>query len=115
MGGRFGFSTNIGIDSWYRDEFAELLLRYFSDVEIRVQVTTIAFDCRDRAVKALRREPALRIARGIRRLLNRKKEWPDIRELAVPSVGDFPILHASIASFVGIPLSHVAICRKPKK
>lgn len=104
---------------WTREEFAALLRTHFQDVEIRVQVASIAACSRATAVRALRE--GLMVSNPLAALVWRKwpfrrkagRAWALLEGLAAPGLGDFPIVPATLASVYGEPRFTVGICRRP--
>jgi SAM-dependent methyltransferase len=110
------------INEWYRDEFRELLAAGFDQVEVHAQVEVVALRARIEAAEALSKQiaylwssPVLRLFRGVERLFGRNREWHDVRAIATPSPGDYPIVPSPMVGVVGGKWCHFAICRKPKK
>ena len=100
---------------WYRDEFMELLGRYFSRCELRVQVKSNALERRTQAAEALvrhlKRNPLARLTGIAKFALRRRSYWAPIRDLATPSPTDCPIVDPAVAIFFGRPWCHVVLCR----
>jgi len=106
---------------WYRDEFRTLLAAHFSEIELRLQVQTIALESRIAAVAALRQRlqwgnPLLTFLwRQVPFLFSRRGHpWKQLAGLAAPTMADYPILPAATAAVFGTPWFHVAICRQPQ-
>jgi len=105
---------------WRRDEFRELLAAHFAEVELRVQVESMALTSRREAVDALRQgllwsNPLLvSLWRRWPPARRRNRAWNKLRGLAAPAVTDFPIVPLSVAPIYGAPRFHFAVCRKPK-
>jgi SAM-dependent methyltransferase len=95
---------------WYRDEFRALLLQHFEEVDMRVQVESTGLrrrsDAAARLGAALSRWP-LSIALGM--------PSRTVKELAAPSIGDYPIVSERTATLFGAPAFHVAVCRQPSR
>ncbi len=104
---------------WYRQELAELLGRFFAEVDLRVQVECHALASRVAAVEALRQglawcdPPAVFLWRKLARTRGRRS-WKVIEALAAPTVADYPIVEAALAPVWGKSYCHVAICRAPR-
>lgn len=104
---------------WYRQEFLDLLGRYFGACELRVQVKALGYDRRREAaaqlVRHLRRSNPIFWAVGIATVLMRKRYyWEPILELGTPTPADFPIVPAAVAPFLGSPYCNVVLCTQPR-
>jgi SAM-dependent methyltransferase len=102
---------------WYATEFLGLLSPHFGQCEVRTQVKSFAVDRRRQGVEALvahlKRNPIARL-RGVASVLIRKQSyWQSIRDIATPSVADYPVVDAAVAPFFGLPWCCVATCRMP--
>jgi ubiquinone/menaquinone biosynthesis C-methylase UbiE len=107
------------VHEWYRDEFLEMLGRYFSRCEMRVQVKSNATERRRQAAAALVRH--LKISNpiawsiGIASMVLRKRSyWRPILDLATPSPSDYPIVDPHVSMLLGSAHCHVALCTEPK-
>jgi SAM-dependent methyltransferase len=105
------------IHEWYTEEFEALLTPYFAQVEIRVQVESIALQSRLQAVRALRE--GLMWSSPLLTLFWRKwpwsrradRSWKKLSGLAAPSIADYPIIPRAVAPAYGTPWFNFAICR----
>jgi SAM-dependent methyltransferase len=107
------------VNEWYREEFRQLLAAQFTEIEIRAQVRGTALESREAAVAALRE--GLLWSNPLAIFLWRKfprrggrRPWKQLAGLAAGSPGDYPIVPWEIASLLGTPCFHVAICCGPK-
>jgi SAM-dependent methyltransferase len=110
------------INEWYRDEFAELLGRYFGRIDMRSQVTSLALEARRQATDALNEHltylwsgPLFRLGRVAGKMLGREQAWPKVMGLASSSPVDYPIVYSGIGPVLGMPSCHYAICRDPRR
>jgi SAM-dependent methyltransferase len=107
-------------NEWYADEFHRLLANHFHEIDLRVQVRSLALQNRIAGVAALRQglmwsNPLLlSLWRKFRRNKDRVRAWKALDGLAAPTVSDFPIVNPTTAAMFGTPCFHVAICRRPK-
>jgi SAM-dependent methyltransferase len=107
---------------WYENEFKAMLVQSFDEIEMRSQVRSNALVLRTQAVAALQDHleylwgnPMRRGARWLSGMLGRKQEWPSITGLRAANIEDYPIVDAAVASLIGKPWCHFAICGRPKK
>ncbi|MGA2031135.1 MAG: class I SAM-dependent methyltransferase [Thermoguttaceae bacterium] len=104
------------VHEWYGDEFRALLLGSFAEVELRVQVESIAVESRRTAVAALREglmwsNPLLVFLWRKLRFGKGQRAWTRLAGLAAPAPADYPIVPAPLASVFGTPAYHFALCR----
>jgi SAM-dependent methyltransferase len=109
------------VHEWYWEELRGLLAVHFREIELRLQIQTIALERRIEAVTALRQRllwgnPLLTLLwRHLPFLFSRRGQpWKQLAGLAAPTIADYPILPAATAALFGTPWFHVAICRQPK-
>ncbi|MCE9553384.1 MAG: methyltransferase domain-containing protein [Planctomycetes bacterium] len=106
------------IYEWYRQEFEALLAAHYSNVEMRVQVESVALSGRLQAVRTLRQ--GLMWSNPLSILLWRKwplarrenRSWKKLSGLAAPAISDYPIVPLALAPIFGTPWVHFAICRR---
>ena len=103
---------------WYAAEFNELLAKYFGSVVLKSQVKSVSLVRRSEATRALigylkRTNPLARAVGALSYLATKKSYWRDIRALAAPAISDYPIVDSTIASLLGSPWCHYAICTNP--
>jgi SAM-dependent methyltransferase len=111
------------LKEWYRDEFQDLLGRYFEDIEIRIQVENLSADrqrlARDQLVQNLSylwSTPLVRVSRALGKLFGQKPpSWGELYFLPALSPADCPIVREPLAALLGRTLVHYAICRKPRR
>lgn len=110
------------MNEWYRDEFRQMLVQHFNDVEIRVQVRLTSLDRRKRALAHLNshlnylwQSPGLKMTRYISHLFGKPTEWLKIEDLILSAPGDYPVVPESIVPLLGTAWCNLAICRKPKR
>lgn len=110
------------INEWHVEEFQQMLLRFFQQVDVRQQVQSLAAYQRRRAAIQLNdllgriwSSPLRRAIRGINRLFGRRYEWPSILDIANPSPADYPIVSSKMSNLFGIPYCHVVVCSEPKR
>ncbi len=108
------------VNEWQRNEFHELLSKYFHEVELLTQIESLS--CRHRQIavqnlsnhlKYLWSVPTARLGRTIGRLFGVKKEWPSVAELGFGSPADYPVVPSTMGKILGVPYCHFAICRSP--
>lgn len=109
------------VHEWPREDFVEMLSRYFGCVDLWVQVVSLACEQRraavgnlEKAIDDLRNMPAMFVVRCVRRLLGRPGGWQMIRGLSRGGPEDFPVVPAALAEALGKPSCHYAICTQPK-
>lgn len=110
------------VNEWPRQEFLQLLLKYFAKVDMRMQIQSLS--CRERQVATnnlnahlsyLWSTPSARLTRGIRKLLGHPLEWPDVGGVGIGSPLDYPVVDSQVASLFGVPYCHYAICSEPQE
>jgi SAM-dependent methyltransferase len=104
---------------WHAEEFQKMLTAYFSRVELRAQVRSIALESRLEAVQALREgllwsNPLLVFLwRKLPGVPKRQRAWKKLAGLAAPTIADYPIVPLAVAPLYGTPWCHFAICSGP--
>jgi SAM-dependent methyltransferase len=101
---------------WYADEFRELLVTRFAEVDLRCQVRRFVVDERQARADALYMTWRLG-PRAVRALLHRLRGWPPpppVREESVGVPDDYPIVPRPTAGLFGTTICHYAVCRRPK-
>lgn len=105
------------VEEWTRAQFRSLILEYFEDVDLRVQVCTFACQTRLRAAESLslylQRLFFDRVTRRMMRLFGMPILMPRTAEIAASSPADFPIVGEKLVEFTGYPACHVIVCRNP--
>lgn len=113
------------INEWYRDEFRDLLRRYFRSVEMHVQVKTFAQEERELMVEVFRRHEAVMVQPLVRMILKVGRglrlfgadaysiQLPPGARPGIADPSDYPIIHEAIARLYGKPYCHYAVCREP--
>jgi SAM-dependent methyltransferase len=107
------------VHEWYGPEFRKLLEATFAEIDMRVQIRSAALQSRVEAVAALRdalvwSNPLSLLAFRKFRGSGQNRPWKKLAGLAAPSVGDFPIVPAAVASVYGESWFHLAICTQPR-
>jgi 2-polyprenyl-3-methyl-5-hydroxy-6-metoxy-1,4-benzoquinol methylase len=107
------------VTEWYRDDFKQLLERFFRAVDFRVQVVTHGYDARRRAAELLlaemhviRRLPVYQLRRFWRWLRGQSNDWTPTFDLLAADVEDFPIHPLGLDRFLGKPWCHFAMCSR---
>jgi SAM-dependent methyltransferase len=108
---------------WYREEFQAILAKYFDDIDIRVEVEYRSVSLRIEAARNLTQHltylwasPLVRLSRVFGKLIGQEPPaWGTLFQLAAATPGDYRVVPLAIASLLGTPTSHFALCRKPRR